>query len=84
MRCHQALSAEQMVNLAERDLLRHGLLKSGDVLGVVAGTRQASGSTNFLRLHTVTAEEASAAPATPQPVTSPSRKKSSHTPSRKR
>ena len=84
MRCHQALSAEQMVNLAERDLLRHGLLKSGDVLGVVAGTRQASGSTNFLRLHTVTAEEASAAPATLPPVTSPSRKKSSHTPSRKR
>jgi hypothetical protein len=82
MRCHQALSAEQMVNLAERDLLRHGLLKSGDVLGVVAGTRQASGSTNFLRLHTV--EEASATPATRKPVTSASRKKSSHTLSRKR
>src|ERR1700726_2545088 len=46
MRCHQALSAEQMVNVAERDLLRHGLLKPGDVLGVVAGTRQSSGSTN--------------------------------------
>jgi hypothetical protein len=30
------------------------------VLGVVAGTRQASGSTNFMRLHTVTAEEARA------------------------
>jgi hypothetical protein len=27
---------------------------------VVAGTRQASGSTNFMRLHVVTAEEASA------------------------
>jgi pyruvate kinase len=84
MRCHQALSAEQMVNLAQRDLLRHGLLKSGDVLGVVAGTRQASGSTNFLRLHTVTAEEASATPATLKPVTSASRKKSSHPLSRKR
>ena len=84
MRCHQALSAEQMVNVAERDLLRHGLLKSGDVLGVVAGTRQSSGSTNFLRLHTVTAEEASATPATLQAATSASRKKSSHTPSRKR
>ena len=84
MRCRQALSAEQMVNTAERDLLRHGLLKSGDVLGVVAGTRQASGSTNFLRLHTVTAEEASATPAALPPVTSASRKKSLHTPSRKR
>src|ERR1700726_273700 len=49
MRCHQALSAEQMVNVAERDLLRHGLLKPGDVLGVVAGTRQSSGSTNLMR-----------------------------------
>jgi pyruvate kinase len=84
MRCHQALSAEQMVNVAERDLLRHGLLKPGDVLGVVAGTRQASGSTNFLRLHAVTAEEASATPATLQPATSARRKKSSHTSSRKR
>src|ERR1700738_4448242 len=84
MRCHRALSAEQMVNVAERDLLRQGLLKSGDVLGVVAGTRQASGSTNFLRLHAVTAEEASATPATLQPGTSASRKKPSHTPSRKR
>ena len=37
------------------------MLKPGDVLGVVAGTRQASGSTNFMRLHTVTAEEATAA-----------------------
>jgi len=84
MRCHQALSAEQMVNVAERDLLRQGLLKSGDVLGVVAGTRQASGSTNFLRLHTVTAEEASATPAPLQPATSARRKKSSHRPSRRR
>jgi len=84
MRCHRALSTEQMVNVAERDLLRQGLLKSGDVLGVVAGTRQASGSTNFLRLHTVTAEEASATPATLQPGTSASRKKPSRTPSRKR
>jgi hypothetical protein len=32
-------------------------LKPGDVLGVVAGTRQASGSTNLMRLHVVTAEE---------------------------
>jgi pyruvate kinase len=56
--CGQARSAEQMVTLAERDLVRRGVLKPGDVLGVVAGTRQASGSTNLMRLHVVTEQEA--------------------------
>ena len=54
MTCGPALSAEQMVNVAEQELLSRGLIHNGDVLGVVAGTRQASGSTNFMRLHTVT------------------------------
>ena len=45
-----------MVNTAERELLRDGQLKAGDVLGVVAGTQMASGSTNFMRLHTVAAD----------------------------
>jgi pyruvate kinase len=58
VRCRQARSAEQMVTMAEQELLRRRVLKSGDVLGVVAGTRQASGSTNFMRLHVVTDEEA--------------------------
>jgi len=57
-RREQARSAEDMVNTAERELLHHGKLKPGDVLGVVAGTQMASGSTNFMRLHTV-----------PEPVT---------------
>ena len=61
MRCRQARSAEQMVSLAGKQLLRDGMLKAGNVLGVVAGTRQASGATNFMRLHRVTAEEAEAA-----------------------
>ncbi|MBZ5679489.1 MAG: pyruvate kinase [Acidobacteriia bacterium] len=60
VRCPQARSAEQMVSMAEQDLLQRGLLKAGDVLGVVAGTRQASGSTNLMRLHQVSAEEADA------------------------
>jgi len=60
MKCAQALSTDSMVDMAEEALLGRGLLKSGDVLGVVAGTRQASGSTNFMRLHTVTSEEANA------------------------
>jgi pyruvate kinase len=57
MKCDQALSTDNMVDVAEFELLSRGLLKSGDVLGVVAGTRQASGSTNFMRLHMVTSEE---------------------------
>jgi pyruvate kinase len=56
----RAHSTDGMVDAAEYELLIRGLLKAGDVLGVVAGTRQSSGSTNFMRLHTVTAEEAGA------------------------
>jgi pyruvate kinase len=56
--CRQARSAEQMVNMAEHELLRRGRVKAGDVLGVVAGTRQTSGSTNLMRLHHVRGEEA--------------------------
>lgn len=58
VRCRQARSAEEMVAMAEQHLVRHDQLKPGDVLGVVAGTRQASGSTNLMRLHVVTDEEA--------------------------
>ncbi len=64
VKCAPALSTDHMVDMAEEALLNRGLLKSGDVLGVVAGTRQASGSTNFMRLHTVTAEEANAVTGT--------------------
>jgi pyruvate kinase len=63
MKCAQALSSEHMVQVAEKELLSRGLLRPGDVLGVVAGTSQASGSTNFMRLHTVTAEEVAASVA---------------------
>jgi pyruvate kinase len=63
MKCEPRLSSDTMVDVAEHELLSRGLLKTGDVLGVVAGTRQASGSTNFMRLHTVTAEEARAVAA---------------------
>ena len=53
----QALTAEEMLCAAEQELVRRGRVKTGDVLGVVAGTQMASGSTNFMRLHLVTAEE---------------------------
>jgi hypothetical protein len=62
------------VRMAEQELLSRGLLKPGDVLGVVAGTRQASGSTNFMRLHTVTAEEAREAALPPSKRAAPRKK----------
>jgi len=54
-----ALSAEAMVQTAERTLLATDTLRPGDVLGVVAGTQVASGSTNFMRLHMVTEQDTS-------------------------
>lgn len=40
-----------MVAIAERMLEAEGALKQKDILGIVAGTRTLTGSTNFLRLH---------------------------------
>ena len=58
VRCRQPHSVEEMVLTAEQVLVSRGLLKAKDVLGVVAGTRQSSGSTNLMRLHVVTEQEA--------------------------
>ena len=46
-------SAESMLMTAENELIAKGLLREGDVLGLVAGTKLTSGATNFMRLHTV-------------------------------
>jgi pyruvate kinase len=56
VRRSHALTADQMLAAAEQELLRKGVIKIGDVLGVVAGTQMASGSTNLMRLHQVTAQ----------------------------
>jgi pyruvate kinase len=56
-----APSAEAMLAAAEHELLRKHKIQVGDVLGVVAGTQMAAGSTNFIRLHTVTKQEAQSA-----------------------
>jgi pyruvate kinase len=53
----QARSAEDMLATAEHTLLQKGRIRTGDVVGVVAGTQMASGSTNFMRLHVVTEEK---------------------------
>lgn len=58
VRCRQPRSVEQMVQTAEQVLVSRSVLKPKDVLGVVAGTRQSSGSTNLMRLHVVTEQEA--------------------------
>jgi pyruvate kinase len=50
-------SAEAMLRTAEEELLPKGLLRPGDVLGLVAGTKLTSGATNFMRLHTVEAND---------------------------
>jgi pyruvate kinase len=49
--CTKAHTAEQMVDMAEQLLEENGFARPQDIVGIVAGTRTKSGSTNFLRLH---------------------------------
>jgi pyruvate kinase len=51
-------SIERMVQTAERELLTKGIVRKGDILGLVAGTRSTTGATNFMRLHTVGEQDA--------------------------
>ena len=53
MICDHTPVTDDMVRGAERLLWQRGVVHNGDVIGIVAGTRTASGSTNFLRLHVV-------------------------------
>jgi pyruvate kinase len=48
-----ARTGDDMARAAEHELLRRHAVGTGDVIGVVAGTQMASGSTNFMRLHVV-------------------------------
>lgn len=54
-----AQSADDMVHVAETTLGERGIVQPNDVIGVVAGTQMASGSTNFMRLHVVGAPSSS-------------------------
>jgi pyruvate kinase len=49
--CPKLTTTEQMVTIAEHLIEEAGYLRKGDILGIVAGTRTLTGSTNFLRLH---------------------------------
>ena len=51
--CQKLLNIDEMVETAERLLTAAGHIRNGQILGMVAGTRTKTGSTNFLRLHTV-------------------------------
>jgi pyruvate kinase len=55
--CDMGINTEEMVSNAERMMLKHHAAQPGDVIAIVAGTRTASGSTNFMRLHVVGAGE---------------------------
>ena len=48
--CPPGLSVERMAEFAEGELRRLNVLRAGDVFGLVAGTRNSPGATNFMRL----------------------------------
>jgi pyruvate kinase len=51
--CKHTPAVEDMVEGAERELAKRKLVQVDDVIGIVAGTRTTSGSTNFMRLHVI-------------------------------
>ena len=51
--CRHARSIDKMVTIAEEMLERKAGVLSGQIVGIVAGTRTRSGATNFMRLHTM-------------------------------
>jgi pyruvate kinase len=51
IKCPKLNTTDQMVDTAERLLEESGQVRPREILGIVAGTRTKSGSTNFLRLH---------------------------------
>jgi pyruvate kinase len=55
-------TAEGMVRGAEAELIRRGVVKTGEVMGMISGTMGSSGSTNLIRLHTVGTGNISGAP----------------------
>jgi pyruvate kinase len=51
IKCSKLSTTDQMVDTAEQLLEEGGFVRPREVIGIVAGTRTKSGSTNFLRLH---------------------------------
>jgi pyruvate kinase len=61
--CTMGITSEEMLKNAEGLLLQRQAVQPGDVVAIVAGTRSASGSTNFLRLHVVEPQSVDGQPA---------------------
>ena len=53
IQCKHTPQVEDMVIGAERELTKRGVVQEQDVIGIVAGTKTTSGSTNFMRLHMI-------------------------------
>ena len=53
IRCPKVNSTEALVDCAESLLEKGGYVRQREVIAIVAGTRTKSGSTNFLRLHSM-------------------------------
>ncbi len=49
--CGKAATTERMIETVERALEESRFARRGDIVGIVAGTRTHSGSTNFMRMH---------------------------------
>ncbi|HEY3930591.1 MAG TPA: pyruvate kinase [Candidatus Koribacter sp.] len=54
--CPSMRSSREMILQAEELLIGAHQVSPGDIIGVVAGTRSSSGSTNFMRLHVIGTE----------------------------
>jgi pyruvate kinase len=52
VRCPNGLSVQQMGEFAEAELKRLKVVEDGEAFGLIAGTTQTAGATNFLRLIT--------------------------------
>ncbi len=66
--CEPIRTVEGMVQNADDELKKRGVVRPGDVMAIVAGTQSTSGSTNFIRLHRV--RESSLHPDAPHKSTS--------------
>ena len=56
VQCEPLRSSKEMILYAEELLVEAHQVAAGDIIGLVAGTRSSSGSTNFMRLHIIGTE----------------------------
>ena len=64
--CGKAATTERMIETVEDALERSHFARRGDIVGIVAGTRTNTGSTNFMRMHVL--GDLVDTPATPAPA----------------